>query len=125
MGAGTFFSKVASDDPLAQGLDLPGAHKYQQQSVNAENQNPNAVTGPYAGMTPSLAGANAGYAPGGPGANANYQAFGAANSIPSYGAQTPVQNPYVAAAANANANALKGTAGQNSGSFFGVRSNGY
>jgi hypothetical protein len=69
MGSDNFFAKLASVDPLAQSLDLPGAHKYAQ--YEAEHDMP-ASTGPYAGMAPSLAGANAGYAPGGPGSNPNY-----------------------------------------------------
>jgi len=75
MGSGTFFSKVASVDPLAQALHLPGADKYAQQE--AEDANSTGAVGPYAGVTPTLAAANAGYAPGGPGANANYVPFSA------------------------------------------------
>lgn len=73
MGSGTFFSKVASVDPLAQALHLPGSNKYAQQE--AQDANSTGAVGPYAGVAPTLAGANAGYAPGGPGANANYQPF--------------------------------------------------
>lgn len=62
MGTGTFFSKVASYDPLAQALHLPGAGKYDQQqtrdSINEQSANASL---PYAGQTPTLAGANAGY----------------------------------------------------------------
>jgi hypothetical protein len=60
MGSSNFFSKIASVDPLAQALDLPGAHKYAQ----AQAQNMQSNAGPYAGTTPTLADANAGYAPG-------------------------------------------------------------
>lgn len=68
MGSGTFFSKMASYDPLAQALHLPGSNKWsQQQASQAATQSPNAV-GPYTGITPTLAGANAGYAANGPGA---------------------------------------------------------
>jgi hypothetical protein len=70
MGTGTFFSKVASVDPLAQALHLPGADKYAQQQASS-NAGTSAY-GPYTGVTPTLAGANAGYVAGGPGANANY-----------------------------------------------------
>lgn len=60
MGSTNFFSKIASFDPLAQALDLPGAHKYAQ----AQAQDVQTNAGPYAGTTPTLADANAGYAPG-------------------------------------------------------------
>jgi len=89
MGTGTFFSKMASYDPLAQALDLPGAHKWQQQQ--AENANSTNQAGPYAGVTPTLAAANAGYAPGGPGAQAGWQS------------QDTQPNPYVQAAMGAGA----------------------
>lgn len=73
MGSSNFFAKFASVDPLAQALHLPGADKYRQQE--AQNANSTGAVGPYAGVTPTLAGANAGYAPGGPGANSNYVPF--------------------------------------------------
>ena len=60
MGSTNFFSKLASVDPLAQALNLPGAHKYAQ----AQAQDVQTNAGPYAGTTPTLADANAGYAPG-------------------------------------------------------------
>jgi hypothetical protein len=60
MGNSNFFSKVASIDPLAQALDLPGAHKYAQ----AQAQDVQSNVGPYAGQAPTLAAANVGYAPG-------------------------------------------------------------
>jgi|ERR1700761_2167460 hypothetical protein len=60
MGSDNFFSKVASIDPLAQALNLPGAHKYAQSQAQDVQTN----AGPYAGVTPTLADANAGYAPG-------------------------------------------------------------
>lgn len=60
MGSTNFFSKLASVDPLAQALNLPGAHKYAQAQAQDVQTNP----GPYAGVTPTLADANAGYAPG-------------------------------------------------------------
>jgi hypothetical protein len=60
MGSTNFFSKLASADPLAQALNLPGAHKYAQAQAQDVQTNP----GPYAGQTPTLAAANAGYAPG-------------------------------------------------------------
>src|SRR5277367_1185280 len=60
MGSTNFFSKLASVDPIAQALDLPGAHKYAQAQAQDVQTNP----GPYAGQTPTLAAANVGYAPG-------------------------------------------------------------
>lgn len=70
MGTGTFFSKLASVDPLAQALHLPGAGKYAQ--LQARDDAGSSGAGPYAGVTPTLAGANAGYLPGGPGANEHW-----------------------------------------------------
>jgi hypothetical protein len=70
---GSFFQKMASYDPLAHALHLPGANKYEQQQASAANGRSGG--GPYAGVTPTLAGANAGYAPNGPGANAGWQPF--------------------------------------------------
>ena len=71
MGSNTFFSKIASFDPLAQALHLPGAGKYMQsQASDAAGK---SGGGPYQGVTPTLAGANAGYAPGGPGANQDWK----------------------------------------------------
>jgi hypothetical protein len=67
MGSTSFFSKLASYDPLAQALDLPGAHKYQDSlgiRVGPDQ-------GPYTGVQATLAGANSGYAANGPGANGN------------------------------------------------------
>jgi hypothetical protein len=64
MGSTNFFSKLASIDPLAQALNLPGAHKYAQNQAGDVQSN----AGPYAGTTPTLADANAGYAPGSKGA---------------------------------------------------------
>ena len=72
MGSG-FFDKVASVDPLAQALHLPGSDKYRQQQANDANSK--GAVGPYAGVTPTLAGANAGYAPGGPGSNPDWKPF--------------------------------------------------
>ena len=87
MGTGTFFSKLAGYDPLAQALHLPGSNKYaQQQASQAATQSPYAQ-GPYTGVTPTLAGANAGYAANGPGATAGV-------------ASAP--NAYVTAARNAS-----------------------
>jgi hypothetical protein len=70
MGTGTFFSKMASFDPLAHALHLPGANKYEQ--LQASQAAGNSSRGPYQGVAPTLAGANAGYAAGGPGSNPNY-----------------------------------------------------
>ena len=71
MGSDNFFSKLASVDPLAQMLHLPGSGKYAQSQLERANEAPDS--GPYNGVAPTLAGANAGYAPGGPGANPNYK----------------------------------------------------
>jgi hypothetical protein len=60
MGSDNFFSKAASIDPLAQALNLPGAHKYAQSQAQDVQTN----AGPYAGQTPTLAASNAGYLPG-------------------------------------------------------------
>ena len=60
MGSTNFFAKLASVDPLAQALNLPGAHKYAQ----AQAQDVQTNAGPYAGQTPTLAAAKEGYTPG-------------------------------------------------------------
>ena len=73
MGSSNFFSKFASIDPIAQSLHLPGSQKYREQEM--QDANSTGSVGPYAGVTPTLAGANGGYAPGGPGANASYTPF--------------------------------------------------
>lgn len=73
MGSSNFFAKFASIDPLAQALHLPGSDKYRQQQ--AQNANSTGAVGPYAGITPTLAGANSGYAPGGPGSNPDWRPF--------------------------------------------------
>lgn len=70
---GSFFNKLASYDPLAHALHLPGANNYQnQQNKQAAGQ---SGGGPFQGVTPTLAGANAGYAPGAAGANPDYKPF--------------------------------------------------
>lgn len=68
MGSDSFFSKIASADPLAHALNLPGANKYTASQASHDAQNA-ATTGPYAGKVATLAGANAGYLPGGPGSD--------------------------------------------------------
>lgn len=95
MGTGTFFSKMASFDPLAHALNLPGANKYEQ--LQASNAAGNSSRGPYQGITPTLAGANAGYAAGGPGSNPNYTAW----KMPQIG------NGFQRFAAGAGANGFK------------------
>jgi hypothetical protein len=69
MGSNNFFSKLASYDPLAHALHLPGANNYENQqtrnAINTSTENP----GPYTGVAPTLAASQAGYVPGGPGAN--------------------------------------------------------
>lgn len=75
MGTGTFFSKIASVDPLAQALHLPGSTKYAQleQSQNAGSSAANG--GPYTGVTPTLAAAAQGYQAGGVGSNGDWRAW--------------------------------------------------
>ena len=72
MGNSNFFSKLASIDPLAQALDLPGAHKYAQAQAQSAAGQTDTNGGAYTGVAPTLAGANAGYAPGGPGATPGF-----------------------------------------------------
>jgi hypothetical protein len=72
MGSDNFFSKIASVDPLAQALNLPGAHKYAQSQAQDAAGQTDANGGAYTGIAPTLAGANAGYAPGGPGATPGF-----------------------------------------------------
>jgi hypothetical protein len=68
MGSTNFFAKLASVDPLAQALNLPGAHKYAQAQAQDVQTNP----GPFAGQTPTLAASKAGYTPGTPGAQVGW-----------------------------------------------------
>lgn len=75
MGSNNFFSKLASMDPLAQALNLPGAHKYAQQQARDEAGKAGASGGAYTGVDATLAGANAGYAPGGPGATVGWHQY--------------------------------------------------
>lgn len=72
MGSDNFFSKVASIDPLAQALNLPGAHKYAQAVAQRNAGDTDVNGGAYTGIAPTLAAANAGYKPGGPGAPAGW-----------------------------------------------------
>ncbi len=73
---GTLFSKIASIDPIAQSLDLPGSHSYANSQQQAQQQAAIANgLGPYSGVAPSLAGANAGYVQGGPGAKPGWQPY--------------------------------------------------
>jgi hypothetical protein len=72
MGSDNFFSKIASIDPLAQALDLPGAHKYAQSQAQDAAGQTDTNGGAYTGVNATLAGANAGYAPGGPGATPGF-----------------------------------------------------
>ncbi len=69
MSSDNYFAKLASIDPLAQALHLPGANKYSQYQASQDAGTSAANGGPYTGVTPTLAAANGGYAPGGPGAN--------------------------------------------------------
>jgi hypothetical protein len=83
MGSDNFFAKAASIDPLAQALDLPGAHKYAQAQAQARAGATDTNGGAYTGINPTLAGANANYAPGGPGATPGFAPTqpGGGNSI--------------------------------------------
>ena len=72
MGSTSFFSKIASVDPIAQALDLPGAHKQAQAQAQRNAGQTDTNGGAYTGIGATLAGANAGYAPGGPGAPAGW-----------------------------------------------------
>jgi hypothetical protein len=72
MGSTNFFSKLASVDPLAQALNLPGAHKYAQSQAQDAAGQTDTNGGAYTGINASLAGANAGYAPGGPGSTVGF-----------------------------------------------------
>lgn len=72
MGSTNFFSKLASIDPLAQALNLPGAHKYAQAQAQDAAGQTDTNGGAYTGVNATLAGANAGYAPGGPGATPGF-----------------------------------------------------
>jgi len=69
---GSFFTKLASVDPIAQALDLPGAHKQAQAQAQDAAGQTDTNGGAYTGINPTLAGANAGYAPGGPGATVGF-----------------------------------------------------
>lgn len=102
MGTGTFFSKIASVDPLAHALHLPGANKYAQVEATKDAGQSAANGQAYTGVAPTLAAANAGYAAGGPGSNADWHPwtpnapggiFGAAQRVSSaVGGTTP--DPY-------------------------------
>jgi len=72
MGSDNFFSKFASIDPLAQALNLPGAHKFAQSQAQSAAGQTDTNGGAYTGIDPTLAGANAGYKPGGPGATVGF-----------------------------------------------------
>lgn len=90
---GSFFAplqRMASHDPLAGALNLPGSHTYANQQ-NARLQGLTNVQGTYSGVAPSLAGANAGYVGNGPGSILGRR-------------DAPVGTNYVAAAQGASAN---------------------
>lgn len=72
MGNSNFFAKLASIDPLAQALNMPGAHKYAQAQAQTAAGQTDTNGGAYTGVAPTLAGANAGYAPGGPGSTPGF-----------------------------------------------------
>lgn len=113
MGSNNFFSKLASYDPLAHALHLPGANKYMQsQATAAAGQ---SGGGPYTGAAPTLAAATAGYVPGGPGSDPGYKPF----VMPTVGtgwqrfSQTFNNDPIAAAAGAAGAtnNGMPGISG--------------
>lgn len=118
MGSTNFFSKLASVDPLAQALHLPGSNKYAQAEASQDAGTSAANGGPYSGKTATLAGANGNYAPGGPGSNEGWQQwaptapggiFGAAQRISSaVGGTTP--NPIGGSFFPNNPGQLKSTA---------------
>lgn len=88
---GQFFAplqKLASHDPLAGALNLPGSHTYANYQNNRLMNVPNSINTPYGGVAATLAGANAGYQAGGPGARP-----GAVN--------VPIMPTYTGAARNA------------------------
>jgi hypothetical protein len=72
MGNSNFFAKLASIDPLAQALNLPGAHKYAQAQAQTAAGQTDTNGGAYTGVNATLAGANAGYQPGGPGSTPGF-----------------------------------------------------
>jgi len=72
MGNSNFFAKLASIDPLAQALNLPGAHKYAQAQAQTAAGQTDTNGGAYTGVDATLAGANAGYKPGGPGSTPGF-----------------------------------------------------
>ena len=76
---GSFFQRVASVDPIAQALHLPGSGAYAKAQLDKANQTQG--TGPYTGVAPTLAASQQGYVPGGTGANAGWKPF----ELPSQG----------------------------------------
>ena len=73
MGGDNFFAKLASADPIARTLGLPGANKYAQ-AVAQRNAGATDVNGgPFQGIAPTLAAANDGYTANAAGAPANWQ----------------------------------------------------
>ena len=73
---GSFFEKVASVDPVAQALHLPGSTSYENSQMQQQQQAAQANgLGPYARVAPTLAAANAGYVQGGPGATPGWQPY--------------------------------------------------
>jgi hypothetical protein len=90
---GQFFAplqRMASHDPLAGALNLPGSHTYANQQ-NQRLENASLNQGTYSGAAPTLAGANAGYLGNGPG------------SVPGR-VNAPIGTSYVAAAQGASQN---------------------
>lgn len=103
MGAGTFFSKIASYDPLAQALHLPGSQSYvNYKQAQADENQPGAHSGPYSGVSPTLGAAQAGYAPDGAGSNSQWKPYTAAPNVANFfqkaasnaGYATPPTSPW-------------------------------
>ena len=66
---GSFFEKVANNDPLAGALNLPGSQSQYATNENNAAQSYFNTLKPYQNVAPTLAAANAGYVAGGPGSN--------------------------------------------------------
>jgi hypothetical protein len=103
MSSTGFFGKLASVDPIAQALNLPGSHDYVNAQINAHMP---STAGPYSGQAPTLAGANAGYAPGGPGADPMWrqaQPWHQGGLLGSLQSAATIANPYAAVSAGPGA----------------------
>ena len=112
MGSSSFFTKLASVDPIAQALDLPGAHKQAQAQAQRNAGQTDTNGGAYTGIGATLAGANAGYAPGGPGAPAGWAPTQPNNNMGLFGLmQKGATLGGAPSSALPGANALRGAVG--------------